>query len=58
MPIELTARRYGIAVGAVLVAEASLLLWNAWRYAWLHGYDAYAELFDTGSTPNGGRLQR
>ena len=42
MPIELTARRYGIAAGAVLAAEASLLLWNAWRYDWLHGYDAYA----------------
>ena len=42
MPIELTARRYGIAVGAVLAAEASLLLWNASRYDWLHGYDAYA----------------
>jgi MFS family permease len=26
----------------VLVAEAALLTWNAWRYDWLRGYDAFA----------------
>jgi len=31
-----------IAVGAVLVAEAALLVWNAWHYDWLRGYDAFA----------------
>jgi hypothetical protein len=29
-------------VGAVLAANGALLLWNAWRYDWLRGYDAYA----------------
>jgi hypothetical protein len=39
---EGATRRYWVAVGAVLVAEAALLAWNAWRYDWLRGYDAYA----------------
>ena len=29
-------------MGAVLAANGALLLWNAWRYDWLRGYDAYA----------------
>jgi hypothetical protein len=33
---------YRVAVAAVLAAEATLLLWNAWRYDWLRGYDAFA----------------
>ena len=33
---------YRVAVAAVLAAEAALLLWNAWRYDWLRGYDAFA----------------
>jgi len=33
---------YRAAVAAVLAAEAALLLWNAWRYDWLRGYDAFA----------------
>ena len=36
------SRRYRVAVGAVLAAEAALLAWNAWRYDWLRGYDAFA----------------
>jgi hypothetical protein len=36
------APRYWIAVVAVLSAEGALLLWNAWHYDWLRGYDAYA----------------
>jgi hypothetical protein len=39
---ELTPRRYWGAAGAVLAAEAVLLLWNAWHYDWLRGYDAFA----------------
>jgi hypothetical protein len=39
---ELAARRYRVAVAAVLAAEAVLLVWNAWRFDWLRGYDAYA----------------
>jgi hypothetical protein len=39
---ELRARGYWIAVGAVLVAESTLLFSNAWRYDWLRGYDAFA----------------
>jgi hypothetical protein len=35
-------RGYAIAVAAVLAAEAALLLWNAWHYDWLRGYDAFA----------------
>ena len=31
-----------MAVGVVLAAEAALLLWNAWRFDWLRGYDAFA----------------
>ena len=42
MRTELAARRYRLAIGAVLVAEATLLAWNAWRYDWLRGYDAFA----------------
>ncbi len=34
--------RYRLAVVAVLAAEAALLLWDAWRFDWLRGYDAYA----------------
>lgn len=33
-------RAYRAAVSAVLVAEATLLTWNAWRFDWLRGYDA------------------
>src|SRR6187200_2484196 len=33
---------YRAAVAAVLAAEAALLLWNAWRYDWFRGYDAFA----------------
>ena len=33
---------YRVAVAVVLGAEAALLLWNAWRYDWLRGYDAFA----------------
>jgi hypothetical protein len=29
-------------VAAVFVAEAALLVWNAWHYDWLRGYDAFA----------------
>lgn len=29
-------------MAAVLAAEGALLLWNAWHYDWLRGYDAYA----------------
>ena len=29
-------------MGVVLAANGALLLWNAWRYDWLRGYDAYA----------------
>jgi hypothetical protein len=35
-------RTYGAIVGAVLAAEAVLLTWNAWRFDWLRGYDAFA----------------
>lgn len=42
MRTELTTRRYWGVVVAVLVAEACLLLWNAWHYDWLRGYDAFA----------------
>jgi hypothetical protein len=31
-----------MAVAAVLVAQGTLLAWNAWHYDWLRGYDAYA----------------
>lgn len=34
--------RYRLAVGGLLGAQAALLLWNAWHYSWLRGYDAYA----------------
>ena len=33
---------YRLAIALVLAAEATLLVWNAWRYDWLRGYDAYA----------------
>lgn len=39
---ELLRRAYAPVVAAVLVAEAALLLWNAWRFDWLRGYDAFA----------------
>ena len=42
MRTELERRWYPVAVGAILAAEAALLSWNAWRYDWLRGYDAYA----------------
>ena len=34
--------RYRLAVLVVLAGEAALLLWDAWRFDWLRGYDAYA----------------
>ena len=42
MRTELTTRRYRGLVTAVLLAEGCLLLWNAWHYDWLRGYDAFA----------------
>ncbi len=33
---------YRLAIALVLAAEATLLAWNAWRYDWLRGYDAFA----------------
>ena len=42
MRTERTARNYWIAVVGVLAAQAALLVWNAWHYDWLRGYDAYA----------------
>ena len=42
MRTDVAARPYVIAVGAVLAAEAALLVWNAWHYDWLRGYDAFA----------------
>jgi len=39
---ERVSRRYWAAVGVVLAAEGALLVWNAWHYDWLRGYDAYA----------------
>ena len=33
---------YRIAIALVLATEAALLVWNAWRYDWLRGYDAFA----------------
>jgi len=40
--IERQAVVYRVAIAGVLAAEATLLLWNAWRYDWLRGYDAFA----------------
>jgi 4-amino-4-deoxy-L-arabinose transferase-like glycosyltransferase len=34
--------RYRLALGSVLGAQAALLVWNAWHYSWLRGYDAFA----------------
>jgi 4-amino-4-deoxy-L-arabinose transferase-like glycosyltransferase len=31
-----------VAVGSILAAETALLAWNASRYDWLRGYDAFA----------------
>ena len=38
----MTRRAYTWTVGAILAAEAVLLTWNAWRFDWLRGYDAFA----------------
>ena len=38
----MSRRSYAAAVGAVLAAEGALLTWNAWRFDWLRGYDAFA----------------
>jgi hypothetical protein len=38
----MTKRTYRAAVAAVLGGEAILLTWNAWRFDWLRGYDAFA----------------
>ena len=38
----MSRRTYAAVVGAVLAAEAALLAWNAWRFDWLRGYDAFA----------------
>jgi hypothetical protein len=35
-------RTYAAVVSAVLAAEGVLLAWNAWRFEWLRGYDAFA----------------
>jgi len=42
VPTERRIRAFPVAVAAILVAEAVLLAWNAWRFDWLRGYDAYA----------------
>ena len=42
MRTEVAARGYRFAVGAILLGDAALLAWNAWRFDWLRGYDAYA----------------
>lgn len=42
MRTELHRRWYLLSVGGVLAAAAALLTWNAWRYDWLRGYDAFA----------------
>ena len=38
----MSRRSYVAVVTAVLVAEGALLVWNAWRFDWLAGYDAFA----------------
>ena len=38
----MTARWYRLAIGAVLLGQALVLVWNAWQFDWLRGYDAYA----------------
>jgi hypothetical protein len=40
--VLLTRRTYGAVVAAILTGEAVLLAWNAWRFDWLRGYDAFA----------------
>jgi Dolichyl-phosphate-mannose-protein mannosyltransferase len=35
-------RVYAATVGAILAAEGALFAWNAWRFDWLRGYDAFA----------------
>lgn len=35
-------RAYRLVIGTVLAAESALLAWNAFRFDWLRGYDAYA----------------
>jgi hypothetical protein len=37
-----TQRTYRAGIAAVLAGEAALLAWNAWRFDWLRGYDAFA----------------
>ena len=38
----MSRRTYAAVVSAVLAAEGVLLTWNAWRFEWLRGYDAFA----------------
>ncbi len=39
----MSLRTYRVTVGALLAAQATLLTWNAWRFDWLRGYDAFAD---------------
>lgn len=36
------ASTFRLVVAGVVAAEGVLLAWNAWRYDWLRGYDAFA----------------
>ena len=38
----MSVRAYRLAAAGVLLAETALLSWNAWRFDWLRGYDAFA----------------
>ena len=38
----MTRRAYAATVGAIFAAAAVLFTWNAWRFDWLRGYDAFA----------------
>ena len=39
---SVTRRVYAATVGTILAAAAVLFTWNAWRFDWLRGYDAFA----------------
>ena len=38
----MSTRTYRAAIGGILAAAAAMLAWNAWRFDWLRGYDAFA----------------